>query len=193
MRADRSLTRSSAASRAAQGGATYGSLVPEFSDADWDERVADYWATVDLSDREGAVARMKALTSERPETDPDAHFELGGAYDSTGYEAETQHHYSRSRDLGLAGSRLAQLNIQQGSTLRNLGRLDEAIAMFEATESDPSIGDARAVFLALALRDAGRPDEALRLCIEALAQHLPQYQRSAMNYARALTEPVAAD
>jgi hypothetical protein len=76
--------------------------------------------------------------------------------------------YRAARAAGLSGSRLARLNIQQDSTLRNLGRLDEAVAMLQTTEPDPVIGDARAVFLALALRDAGRHDEALRVCIEAL-------------------------
>lgn len=100
--------------------------------------------------------------------------------------------YRAARAAGLSGSRLARLNIQQGSTLRNLGRLDEAVAMLETTEPDPAIGDARAVFLALALRDAGRHDEALRVCIEALIPHLPRYQRSAEAYARALSEGGAA-
>lgn len=155
---------------------------------DWESRVAHFWSTVDLDYRARAVAAMRELAAERGPDDPDAQFELGGIYDSTGYEAEANAHYAAARELGLAGARLAQLNIQQGSTLRNLGRVDEAIAMLEATTPDPSIGDARAVFLALALRDAGRHDEALRLCIEALVPHLPRYQRSAANYAHALTE-----
>lgn len=155
---------------------------------DWEARIARFWSTVDLDDPEAAIAAMRELAGERGPEDPDALFELGGIHDSTGFEAEAHELYAAARERGLSGARLAQLNIQQGSTLRNLGRLDEAIAMLEATEPDPSIGDARAVFLALALRDAGRPDEALRLCIEALVPHLPRYRRSAAAYARALTE-----
>jgi len=155
---------------------------------DWEARIARFWSTVDLADPDAAIAAMRELADERGLDDPEARFELGGIYDSTGFEAEAQVHYAVARELGLSGPRLAQLNIQQGSTLRNLGRLDEAIAMLEATEPDPSIGDARAVMLALALRDAGRPDEALRHCIEALVPHLPRYQRSTAAYARALTE-----
>jgi tetratricopeptide (TPR) repeat protein len=158
------------------------------AEEDWEARVARFWSTVDLDDPAAAIAAMRELASERGLDDPDARFELGGVHDSTGSEAEAQVHYAAARELGLSGARLAQLNIQQGSTLRNLGRVEEAVAMLEATESDPSIGDARAVFLALALRDAGRSDEALRLCIEALVPHLPRYQRSAAAYARALTE-----
>jgi tetratricopeptide (TPR) repeat protein len=158
---------------------------------DWEDRVREYWATFDGADREAAVARMRELAAERGPCDPDARFELGGAYDSTGLEQEAAAEYAAARELGLSGSRLAQLNIQEGSTLRNLGRFEEAIEMLEASEPDPSVGDARAVFLALALRDAGRPDEALRVAIEALVPHLPRYQRSATDYARTLTEPHA--
>jgi tetratricopeptide (TPR) repeat protein len=160
------------------------------ADDEWEKQIAEFWETVDLSNRAGAVAAMRELCAGR-DADPDAAFELGGVHDSTGSEAEANTHYLRARELGLTGARLAQLNIQQGSTLRNLGRLDEAIAMLEATEADPTIGDARAVFLALALRDAGRHDEAIRLLIETLVPYLPRYQRSATNYARALTPDAA--
>ena len=156
---------------------------------DWEDRVRDYWATFDTTDREAAVARMRALVAERGPDDADARFEMGGAYDSVGFEAEAAVEYAAARDLGLSGSRLAQLDIQEASTLRNLGRADEAVALLQGSVHDPSVGDAHAVFLALALRDAGRPDEALRVAIEALVPHLPRYQRSALAYARALTEP----
>lgn len=155
---------------------------------EWESRVAAYWAGFDGADRDAAVEEMRRIVALRGPDDPDARFEMGGAYDSCGYEEEAAEEYAAARALGLSGARLAQLNIQEGSTLRNLGRLDEAIALLESTDPDPSIGDARAVFLALALRDAGRTDEALRLCIEALVPHLPRYQRSAAAYARALTD-----
>ncbi|GAA1459635.1 tetratricopeptide repeat protein [Williamsia maris] len=155
----------------------------------WEARIEEFWRTVDLDNRQDAVARMQRLVSERAPDDPDARFEMGGAYDSCGYEEEAAVEYAAARAHGLGGARLAQLNIQQGSTLRNIGRVDDAVAMLRATEPDPSIGDARAIFLALALRDAGRPDEAVRTAIEALIPHLPRYQRSAAAYARALTEP----
>lgn len=155
---------------------------------DWEQRIQEYWQAVDLDDRESAVARMRELVSDRGPKDPDARFELGGAYDAAGFEAEAELEYQAARAAGLSGARLAQLNVQQASTLRNLGRAAEAVEMLELTEPDPSIGDARAVFLALALRDAGRSDEAIRVCIEALVPHLPRYQRSAAAYARALTE-----
>ncbi|MBJ7289499.1 tetratricopeptide repeat protein [Williamsia sp.] len=155
----------------------------------WEERIQEFWCTVDLEDRQGAIDSMRRLVAERPPDDPDARFEMGGAYDSCGYEEQAAAEYAAARAHGLRGPRLAQLNIQQGSTLRNIGMVDEAVTMLRATEPDPSIGDARAVFLALALRDAGEPDEALRVALEALIPHLPRYRRSATAYARALTDP----
>ncbi len=157
--------------------------------SDWEDRVQDFWATFDGADRDRAVARMRELAAERGPDDPDARFEMGSVYDSTGAETEAAAEYAAARKLGLSGARLARLNIQEGSTLRNLGRFAEAIEMLEASEPDPAVGDARAVFLALALRDAGRPDEALRVAVEALIPRLPRYQQSATAYARALTEP----
>ncbi len=80
------------------------------------------------------------------------------------------------------------LVIQHASTLRNLGRIDEAISMLRDAPTHPATGDARAVFLALALHSAGRVDEALRVAIDALEPTLPAFRQSVRGYAAALTE-----
>jgi len=51
-----------------------------------------------------------------------------------------------------------------------------------------ALDDAVRGFLALALVGVGREREAAAIAIEALAPHLPRYQRSMGNYARALLE-----
>ena len=51
-----------------------------------------------------------------------------------------------------------------------------------------ALDDAVRGFLALALVVVGREREAAAIAIEALAPHLPRYQRSMGNYARALLE-----
>jgi len=61
-----------------------------------------------------------------------------------------------------------------------------------AAPQDPAakrLDDAVRAFLALALTDVGREREAVSLALGALAPHLPRYQRSLGNYARALVEP----
>lgn len=82
-----------------------------------------------------------------------------------------------------------ELAVQYGSTLRNFGRLDEAIAVLSAAPTHESTGAAPRVVLALALHSAGRKDEPLRVAVEAQIDAMPQYQRSMRNYAAALTEP----
>lgn len=108
-------------------------------------------------------------------------------YDSMGFEAEAGSEYERALELGLDSARHAQLAVQYGSTLRNLGRLDEAIAVLEAAPTHESTGSAPRLMLALALHSAGSKEEALRVALEAQIDTLPRYQRSMRNYAAMLT------
>jgi hypothetical protein len=74
------------------------------------------------------------------------------------------------------------------SSLRNLGDAEESVALLTAERERGSdhLDDAVCGFLALALADAGREREALSIALDALAPHLPRYQRSLGNYAREL-------
>lgn len=110
-------------------------------------------------------------------------------YDSMCFEAEACAEYERALELGLDDARHAQLAVQYGSTLRNLGRIDEATTVSSAAPTHESTGSAPRVVLALALHSAGRKDEALRVAIEAQIDALPRYQRSMRNYAAELTDP----
>lgn len=155
---------------------------------DWEERVAALWADGDVRDEE-RVERMRGLAEQAPHPALGA-FELGGAFDSAGYEAEADVQYAAATAAGLSDvdpARAAQLAVQHASTLRNLGRVDEAISMLRDAAPHPSTGSAPAVFLALALHSAGRSDEALRVAIEAIEPTLPAYRRSVRAYAAALT------
>ncbi|WP_082097462.1 tetratricopeptide repeat protein [Demequina silvatica] len=132
---------------------------------------------------------MRAVAASAPHPALGA-FELGGAYDSAGFEAEADAQYAAATAAGLGAvdpARAAQQVVQHASTLRNLGRVDEAIAMLQAAPVHPETGSAPAVFLALALHSAGRHDEALRVAIEAIEPSLPRYRRSVRAYAAALT------
>jgi tetratricopeptide (TPR) repeat protein len=85
--------------------------------------------------------------------------------------------------------RAARLVVQHASTLRNLGRVDDAIAMLRDAPPHPATGAAPRVFLALALHSAGRRDEALQVAVEAIEPTLPRYNRSVRAYAADLTAP----
>lgn len=155
----------------------------------WEESIADLWRRFDSFDRDDSVAAMRELAEACPTADGRAAFELAGMYDSMGFEAEAGAEYERALELGLDEARHAQLAVQYGSTLRNLGRLDEAITVLRAAPTHESTGTAPRVVLALALHSAGRKDEALQVSIEAQIEALPRYQRSMRNYAAALTVP----
>lgn len=152
---------------------------------DWQARVDAVWNDAALSE-DDVIERIAALASELSDEDPRGPYELGGAYDSAGFEAEAAKQYARAVELGLDGSARAALNIQYASTLRNLGRFDDAVAMLEASPADPSIGAAREAFLALALHSAGRTDVALATALDALIPTLPKYQRSLTAYSAEL-------
>lgn len=154
----------------------------------WEASIDDLWERFDSFDREGGIAAMRELAEACPAADGRAAFELAGMYDSMGFEPEAGAEYERALALGLDAARHAQLAVQYGSTLRNLGRLDEAIAVLRAAPTHESTGSAPRVVLALALHSVGEKDEALRVAIEAQIESLPRYQRSMRNYAAALTE-----
>ncbi len=156
----------------------------------WERRVAALWAEFDRHEAAAFVTRMQALAGELPAGDPRGPFELGGAHDSTGQPEQAVPQYRKALDSGLAGGKRRQAVIQLASTLRNLGRVDESIELLtkERAAGSDELDDAVAAFLALALASAGRDREGLSLALGALARHLPRYNRSLANYARALAE-----
>lgn len=164
----------------------------EWETAAWSAAVAELWDRFDGTPAEDAIDRMRALASAYPRRDGRAAFELAGMLDSHGRELEAEREYERALSLGLDAEQHAQLAVQYGSTLRNTGRLVDAIAVLEAAPEHPSTGASPRVFLALALHSAGRRDEALRIVIEALEPTLPRYNRSIRAYAEALTEQPTA-
>lgn len=159
----------------------------------WEASVAALWARLDVSNRDESIAEMHKLAESCPVADGRASFELAGIFDASGYESEAVAAYERALALGLDEARHAQLAVQYGSTLRNLGRLDEAISVLSAAPVHETTGSAPRVVLALALHSAGRKDEALRVAIEAQLETLPKYQRSMRYYAAELTDPSASD
>ncbi|WP_405217069.1 tetratricopeptide repeat protein [Agrococcus sp. Ld7] len=159
------------------------------SGTEWQLQVDALWARFDAADADEAIAAMRVLADAYPGTDGRAAFELAGMLDSHGFEHEAEREYERALALGLDAEQHAQLAVQYGSTLRNTGRLDDAIAVLEAAPTHPSTGAAPRVFLALALHTAGRHDEAMRVVVEAIEPTLPRYNRSVRNYAAALTDP----
>jgi hypothetical protein len=166
-------------------------LTSEFGDGAWEERLADLWTQLDDLDEDDFIVRMDKHAAELPADSPVALFERAAARDSTGHSDLAVPLYRQALDLGLSGIRRRRAVIQMASSLRNLGQPDESVRLLSAEREAGSdvLDDAVTAFLALALTDVGRDREAVSIALEALAPHLPRYQRSLGNYARALIDP----
>ncbi|MCW2164666.1 Tetratrico peptide repeat-containing protein [Microbacterium hydrothermale] len=157
---------------------------------DWQNRVDAVWADETLSP-EDVITRIDELSAERPTDDAVALFERAGARDSAGVEDEAEVLYRRALAIGLDDDRRTQATIQLASTIRNLGKTEEALEMLRAEyEREPRgrLHDAAAAFYALALVSSGKPERAASVALQALAPHLPRYTRSVTGYAREIAD-----
>lgn len=155
---------------------------------DWQSRVDGVWEDASLAD-DARIEAIERLAAEREDEDPVALFERAGAYDSAGREEEAEPLYRAALEAGLDPERRTRAVIQLASTIRNLGKLDESLSLLETeyrTVEPGGMKDAAAAFYALALASSHREREGLAIVLEALAPHLPRYQRSVRGYAAEL-------
>jgi Flp pilus assembly protein TadD len=149
------------------------------------------WAAARREDPEPTVGYFRDLAGQHP-GDARALFEYAGALDFAGREAEAAPVYEQSFSAGLAGDDLRRGLIQYGSTLRNLGRFDEAVSVLRRADEQFPGHDSVAAFLALALTSAGRSEEAVALLIVLAldrigGEDLGDYQWALRNYAAELS------
>lgn len=165
-------------------------------DKDWEDRVNAAWATLDDYPQDRAAdfrAVIDALVAELPEGSPLGPFEQACAWDSTGHSDKAVPLYREALARGLSeasGYKGRRAKIQLASSLRNIGQAEEGVELLTPELDAPSdeLDDAVRGCLALCLSSLGRDREGLSLVLGALAPHLPRYQRSMANYARALVE-----
>jgi len=133
---------------------------------------------------------MEELAAELPADSAVALFERAASLDSTGHSDLAVPLYRQALALGLQGERRRRAVIQMASSLRNLGRASESVALLTAERDAGSddLDDAVSAFLALALVDTGREREAVSLALTALSRHLTRYQRSLANYAQEISD-----
>lgn len=161
---------------------------------DWEKRVTAAWDTFDDFPEERAAdfrAVIDALVAELPDGSPDGPFERACAWDSTGHSDKAAPLYREALANGLRGYKGRRARIQLASSLRNIGQAEEGVKLLTPELDGPSdeLDDAVRAALALCLSSLGRDREGLSLVLGALAPHLPRYQRSMANYARALVDP----
>ncbi len=117
-----------------------------------------------------------------------ASFELANALDFCGREADAIPYYEEAiRAGGLSHAFHVYSLVQLGSSLRNVGRIKDAIDLLTKTEHDYPEYWAVSLFLALALNSAGRPADALKTVMRATLEHgraedLDRYRRALTNY-----------
>ncbi|MFF9601376.1 tetratricopeptide repeat protein [Streptomyces sp. NPDC014684] len=163
-------------------------------DQDWEDRVTAAWASFDDYPEERAQEfrdLIGKLVAELPEGNALGPFEQACAWDSTGHSDRAVPLYREALARGLDGYKGRRARIQLSSSLRNVGRAEEGVALLTPELDAPSdeLDDAVRACLALCLSSLGRDREGLALVLGALAPHLPRYQRSMARYARLLVEP----
>jgi predicted Zn-dependent protease len=83
------------------------------------------------------------------------------AHDRSGDEHGAIRYYDAAYRLGVPEDQRERFLVGYGSTLRNVGRAEEAVAILAQAVADHPDYPAFAAFLALALADAGHPKAAL--------------------------------
>jgi tetratricopeptide (TPR) repeat protein len=129
--------------------------------------------------REAACERAREL----PE-DLEAQRDAAYACDSEGLEADAIGYYDAAYRLG---ARAPELLIGYGSTLKNVGRLDDSLAILGEAEAHASVANAARAFRALTLHRAGKSDAAVAMLVRLVAElDVPRYRPALESYAEEL-------
>jgi predicted Zn-dependent protease len=138
------------------------------------------------------LAAARALVIDHPD-DVLAHIEAAYAHDRAGLEHQAIDHYDAAFRIGVPDDERRRFVVGFGSTLRNVGRIDDAIALLaDAVATDPHYPPFTA-FLALALAAAGHHRAALATMLgcaldAARAGAFDRYDRALTEYHRELLD-----
>jgi len=141
------------------------------------------------------LAAARALVIAQPESS-EAQIEAAYAHDRAGFERDAIRFYEAAHRLGVPASERRAFCVGFGSTLRNVGRADDAVAVLaQAIADDPDYPPFHA-FLALALLAAGHAPAALAAMLGcALDVARPgafdRYERALAEYHRELLGELA--
>ena len=149
--------------------------------------IAELW---DLQDAEARIRAAAELHAASP-GDARLTFEYAGTLDSAGREGEAIPLYREALDKGLREPQRHRARIQLGSSLRSVGRADEAYELLSTLAAERPHSVAVTAFRALAAADCGRPGEAVADLVDALVHHAGDedslsYQRALHAYAEEL-------
>jgi tetratricopeptide (TPR) repeat protein len=129
------------------------------------------FAARDRDNMAPTIAALVPIYEEHPH-DPRVLYEVGGAYDTAGDEQTALGFYEKAMSAGLAGDVRRRCYLQYGSTLRNLGRIDESLTLFAEARREFPDSAALGVFESLTLHAAGKLNTALGSLLRLLADHV---------------------
>lgn len=147
---------------------------------EWEDQISAAWDSFDRFSEAHFLALIEKLAAGAPPGSGAGCFERASALDSTGHPDMAVPLYRQALEQGLDAARRRRAVIQMASSLRNIGRAQESVALLTAEiEAVPDeLDDPVVAFLALALADTVREREGLSAALAALAPHLPRCQRS---------------
>ena len=140
------------------------------------------------TDLDRALARAAATP-----TDVEARIAAAYACDRVGREAEAVVHYDAAWALGVPAAERRRFLVGYGSTLRNVGRLEESVAVLgDAVAAEPDYAPYK-VFLGLALHSSGQHAAATATLLGAVLDchggaRLDGFERAVAEYQQELLD-----
>jgi tetratricopeptide (TPR) repeat protein len=152
--------------------------MPHTTDPALLQHLRDLFEARDRDDMGPTIQALQEVLAEHPD-DPHVLYEVGGAYDTAGEEETAAGYYERALAAGLSDDTLRRCLIQYGSTLRNLCRFDESLAVLDRALALFPGSESVRVWHALSLHAAGRSDAAVAELMEVAADGIrtPDLQR----------------
>ncbi|MCZ4517210.1 tetratricopeptide repeat protein [Rhodococcus ruber] len=146
-----------------------------------------FWRDADDADPDRMRVEMEHLLSAASYSDARVLFERASLDDFLGDEAGAIPLYQASLSAGLDGDRENQARIQLASSLRNVGRLRDALQVLHSFEFSNEYISARDAFVALNFWDMGDAAQALRSALQAASPATGRYRRAIGAYAAELS------
>lgn len=131
---------------------------------------------------------LKALESAAESNPSDVEAQIAAAYGNDRYGSEERaiRYYDKAWAIGVPAEERCRFLVGYGSTLRNVGRMEESVATHRLAISDYPDFSAHHAFLALALLESGQHQEAMAEALTALvdagAPNLDGYDRALRGY-----------
>ncbi|PRB68797.1 tetratricopeptide repeat protein [Arthrobacter sp. MYb213] len=150
------------------------------------EQLEVFWRSAKGKSPQTLREELDELLAQRPAGDAVVLFERASLHDYLGEEAQAVEPYRAAIATGLEPDKLDEARIQLASTLRNLGEAGQAVELLQLIQTPSHVYRDAQAFLALALYDAGEPQQALRVALQTLAPTLSLYGRPVRDYAKEL-------